>query len=171
MAEKTQTGASTKEAGKGDAASEGENAPATERKARRTYSRKGGRVSSRKATRTAARKASPAADKNPDAFALVTEKPVPSTPVKGTSQYVVTIDNRTMLPVRIEKLNEDTGERKELSKEEYAQSYSYASTSPLPSYAGLSGTAPVYSSSEATALVQAYYQGVVEYFKALLNAK
>lgn len=169
MAEKTQTGASTKEAEKGDAASEGGNAPATERKARQTSSRKGGRVSSRKAARAAARKASRAADKEPDD--LVTEKPVPSAPVKNTSQYVVTVDNRTMLPVRIEKLNEDTGERKELSKEEYAQIYSYASPTPLPSYAGLSGTAPVYSSSEATALVQAYYQGVVEYFKALLNAK
>src|SRR3712207_4758621 len=52
----------------------------------------------------------------PRAFA--TEKPVPLSRAKETSQYVVTVNNQTGVAVKIERLNEETGERTELSQAE-----------------------------------------------------
>ncbi len=97
---------------------------------------------------------------------LVTEKPVPSVPAKKTSQYVVTVDNETGLAVKIEKLDEGTGEHKELSKEEYTAVFAYASLA-APYYAGYSAYAPTYS-PESASVVQAYYRGVADYLKGSL---
>jgi hypothetical protein len=94
--------------------------------------------------------------------APVTEKAVPSTPKKKTSQYVVTVDNETGLAVKIEKLEGDTGKRKELSKEEYAG---------LSAYAGLADPyGAMYSPMSASSVSQAYCQGIADYLKALSSA-
>lgn len=73
--------------------------------------------------------------------ALPTEKPVPSRRGGETTQYVVTVDSRTGFAVRIERLDEETGERHELP---------------------LSAFAP----DPTTAL--AYYQGYAAYLRALM---
>lgn len=102
---------------------------------------------------------------------LATEQPVPSAPVKKTSQYVVTVDNQTGLTTRIEKLDETTGARKELSREEYLQVLSYASgTSAAPLYGGFSDLVPA-SSPETDYLTQAYYKGVAAFLNALTSTK
>ena len=100
---------------------------------------------------------------------LATEKPVPSVPVKKTSQYVITVDNTTGLAVKIEKLDEDTGERTELTKSEYAQAQSGASLAAAPFYAGYGGSAPAVSPMESSALIQAYYRGIADYLNALTS--
>jgi hypothetical protein len=177
MTEKTQTGTATKEPGKGGPASEGKGGPASEGKVGSSSERKVSSSSERKVSSSSERtvgsssegKVGPASDN--EIKPLPTEKPVPSAPVKSTSQYVVTVDNRTGLPVKIEKLSDDTGARKELSMDEYARFLGYTSLASSPSSVGFSGSAPAYGSSEATALVQAYYQGVTDYFKALVNPK
>lgn len=115
-------------------------------------SRKKGHSSKKKAASRAAVKKRPATYATE---ALATEQPVPSTPVKKTSQYVVTVDNQTGLPVKIEKLDSATGARKELSSEEYGQALAFG---------GL-------SSAETDNLVRAYYQGVTDYINALTPDK
>ena len=104
--------------------------------------------------------------------ALPTEQPVPGPPPKKTTEYVVTVDNQTGMPVKIEKLDEDTGKRKELSAEEYAQAMLYSSLSQTPYYAGVAAAAPPpASASDTDALVQAYYQGVADYINALTSSR
>jgi hypothetical protein len=102
--------------------------------------------------------------------ALATEAPVPSAPRKKTSQYVVTVDNQTGLPVKIEKLDEATGKRKELTKQEYEQSLAYAGLSTASVFGGLEGSAQA-SSASTDDMVQAYYQGVADYINALTSNK
>jgi hypothetical protein len=99
--------------------------------------------------------------------APVTEKAVPATPPTQTfSQYVVTVDDQTGTVTKIEKLTPETGERKELSADEYAASFvcavAGAQYAAAP-YAVMTGAA----SSENDALVLAYFQGVADYLKAL----
>lgn len=101
---------------------------------------------------------------------LPTEKPVPSTPVKRTSQYVVTVDNETGVASKIEKLDEATGDRQELTRDEYMQVAMYASPLSAPLFTGLSGSAPA-SAAENESLVQAYYRGVAAYLNALTSPK
>lgn len=101
-----------------------------------------------------------------EAQALATEQPVPSAPQKKTSQYVVTVDNQTGLPVKIEKL-EHTGKRKELTKEEYGQALAYSGLS-SPFSAGSEDYASA-SPEELDSLTQAYYQGVTDYINALTS--
>ena len=57
--------------------------------------------------------------------------------------------------IEIERLNEQTGERKELSSNEYAQVAAYSAMGALPAAAAASGNA----------FVQAYMQGIADYFK------
>jgi hypothetical protein len=105
------------------------------------------------------RRANPAQKKKKDA--LVMETPVPSAPEKKTSQYVVTVDNQTGLAIKIEKLDEETGERTELSQEEYGGLLAYASLTASNYYGGYDDYAPT------SAMAQAYYQGVADYLKVL----
>ena len=86
----------------------------------------------------------------------VTEKPVPTSPAKRTSQYLVTVDNLTGLPTKIEKLDEE-GSPKELSKSEYLQVLSYANSQAAVSY-----SAPWTGNP---GLAQQYYQGVLDCLK------
>lgn len=107
-----------------------------------------------------------AAEEPPESKTPATEKPVPLPPPQKTSQYVVTIDNATGLPTKIEKLDADTGEKKELSQAEYLQlgsMYTNPYTSPLTS--GLTDYLGTPGASES--LNAAYYQGVMDYLKAL----
>jgi hypothetical protein len=107
----------------------------------------------------------PGASKPSEAeVASATEKPVFNAPVKETSIYVVTVDNRTGLATKIERLNDETGERKELSVSEYAQATAHSSLSTPPAIPPTSPGATPYS-SEANALVQAYLQGMIDYYK------
>ena len=100
---------------------------------------------------------------------LATEKPVPSVPAKKTSQYVVTVDNTTGVAVKVEKLDEDTGERKELTKSEYAQLQGGVSLAASPFNTGFSGSAAAVSPVESSAVIQAYYRGIADYLNALAS--
>jgi hypothetical protein len=105
------------------------------------------------------KKANPVQKKKKEA--LVMETPVPSAPEKKTSQYVVTVDNQSGLAIKIEKLDEETGQRTELSQDEYAGVLAYASLAASNYYEGYGHYAPT------GAAAQAYYQGVADYLKAL----
>jgi len=93
-----------------------------------------------------------------------TEKPVKLTPPERTSQYVVTVDNTTGIPTKIEKLDSSTGERKELSQAEYLQ-LGAAYTNPVAAMSGVPGYLGAPSASEG--LNSAYYKGVLDYLNAL----
>jgi hypothetical protein len=84
--------------------------------------------------------------------ALATEKPVPSRPGKDTTQYVVTVDNRTGFALRIERLDEESGERQEVPLTAFAQ-------------ASVQAGAPDYSA------LLAYYQGYADYLKVLMQGR
>jgi hypothetical protein len=109
----------------------------------------------------------PSSEAKPKAAA--TEKPIPNVSEKRQSQYVVTVDNRTGGVLKIEKLDSDTSERKELTADEYAGVLAYANLS-SPYLAGLGAYAmsqPVLGSVSA---VQAYYRGLADYFYALSSS-
>ena len=122
--------------------------------------------SKKKSAKRAAAKKKPASSA-PEA--LASEQPVPSTPLKKTSQYVVTIDNQTGLPVKIEKIDGDTGKRKELTNEEYGQAFAFGGLPPAP--AGEMESLAQESSTETEALVNAYYQGIADYINALTSTE
>jgi hypothetical protein len=92
-----------------------------------------------------------------------TEKPVYSAHVKETSVYVVTVDNRTGLPTKIERLNEESGERKELSTSEYVQVQTYWGL-PMPSILAPTGLSASANPAEVNPLVQAYVRGIIDYY-------
>lgn len=89
-----------------------------------------------------------------------TEKPIPSQ--SRLTQYIVSVDEMGYAR-KIEKLNEATGERKELSNEEYAAAYSLAS-SVAPYYAHCATTMydPLHS-----AAMQNYVKSVSDYLEYL----
>lgn len=107
-----------------------------------------------------------------------TERPVFSAPAPRTSEYVVTVDNQTRLPIKVEKIDPKTGKRRELSKEEYAGIYPAGRPPGAPrpaeakrpaSAASFSATASTPTPAEYTALVEAYYRGVADYIKAITS--
>ncbi|HJY05169.1 MAG TPA: hypothetical protein VJ323_02575, partial [Bryobacteraceae bacterium] len=59
-------------------------------------------------------------DKSP-----ATEKPPVIPPAPPTSLYVVEVDNKSGVAIRIEHLDEKTGERKELTDQEYKRIFPY----------------------------------------------
>jgi len=100
----------------------------------------------------------------------ITEKPVPSAPEKGrTSQYVVTVDERTSGILKIERLNAETGERKELTAEEYAGVIAYTNLI-SPYLAGLAAYAMSQPPLGGISPVQAYFRGMADYFQALSSS-
>ncbi len=101
---------------------------------------------------------------------LPSEQPVPSAPQqqkKKTTQYVVTVDNQTGATIKIEKVDDATGKKKELTAAELGQVMLYANLSQTP-YGSMAGAAAP-SATETDALVQAYYQGVADYINALTS--
>ncbi len=113
----------------------------------------------------------------PPASLPVTEKPVP--PVKKITEYVVSIDDATGAAVKIEKIDPKTGQRRELTPEEYSGAYSFTSTgdayiaafaepSVAPSFAAFA-TTPYTPSSDA--VMEAYFKGIMDYFKALTGMR
>ena len=90
----------------------------------------------------------------------VTEKPVATR--RKISQYVVSVDEATGSIVKIEKMNEQTGKPRELTQEEYAAAYGFASYA-APYYAAYA--ASLYDPLSSPA-VQAYVKGVSDYLKA-----
>jgi hypothetical protein len=91
----------------------------------------------------------------------VTEQPVPSKPMPATTQYVVTVDNETGIATKVERIDEETGNRTEVSADEYAAMYSTVMSSPESSF---SAPEAAYASDP---LLEAYYQGVADYLQAL----
>jgi hypothetical protein len=79
-------------------------------------------------------------------------------PAAVTSQYVVTINNATGLPVKIERLDPGTGKRQELDASAYAES-----ATPSAGGAAAMSAGP----AETNAIVSAYYQGVADYLAAI----
>lgn len=79
-------------------------------------------------------------------------------PAPATSQYVVTIDNATGIPMKIEMLDTLTSKRKELTAAEYALAAGFSS--------GTEASPPL-SVSDANAVVEAYYRGVTDYLEAI----
>lgn len=107
----------------------------------------------------------------PESEPSVTEKPAMMGPPPRTTEYVVTVDNRSGIPVKIEKLDEKTAARTELSEAEYAammlggrpRTAAFGSAAPGPFLA----TAPPPAAPVNQALVDAYYRGVADYIKAI----
>jgi len=129
----------------------------------------------------------PKSDKSP-----ATEKPPIIPPPPPTSLYVVEVDNKSGVAIRIEHLDEKTGERKELTNQEYKRIFPYGRPGRRPAAAGkpaeasVSGTGarsampalrgrPAQTASRATfstentELVEAYCRGVADYIKALTS--
>jgi len=113
--------------------------------------------------------------------ASATEKPVIKAESKNTAQYVVTMDNATGRVLKIETLNSDTGERKELTAAEYAQSTAYANLAQTPYnapgnlgqtpyYVGYGAFGPSYSAASLK-LAEAYYGAIGNYWKALTSQR
>ena len=92
-----------------------------------------------------------------------TEKPIYNVPVKETSAYVVTVDNRTGHVTKIERLNEEGGERKEISAAEYAYLLTYWGLA-IPSTVAPGGLSATSSTSQTHPLVQSYLQGMIDYY-------
>ena len=130
-------------------------------------SSKAKRPAKKKAAAKGAAKATSA--KRAESRAMATERPAPVTPQKKTSQYVLTVDNQTGMTLKIERIDEDTGKRKELSKEEYGQAMAYAGLSSSPQLAGRQDVSA--SGGDAEALVQAYYRGMADYLNALTSSE
>jgi hypothetical protein len=148
--------------------------------------------------------------------ALVLEKPVKTAPLAELSEYVVSVNNKTGVVVKIEKFTAASGERKPLSQPEYARVAPQLSTAARPLAAALTAQAaaavpailnapafnalaaqassvppaltqrarsananPATAASDAapaapdaqgadtTAVMQAYFQGVLDYLNAL----
>jgi hypothetical protein len=87
-----------------------------------------------------------------------TEKPAKAAPAARTSQYIVTIDNATGIPLKIEKLQKP-GERRELGAAEFAR---------VAATAGAAASAPA---EDPTAILQAYYKGIADYLNAVVGLK
>jgi hypothetical protein len=111
-----------------------------------------------------------------------TEKPVSVGPPPRTSQYLVTVDNRTGVAIKIEKLDGETGDRKELTAAEYAVLYPQGGPQRPPAAAASTPAAivqsapaarmsPSLSSASVTALTEAYYRGVADYITSLTPTK
>lgn len=138
----------------------------------RDVSAQGEIMAEEKPTNSAAKKSQEAKKSaKDDQRALATEKPVPSAPVQKTSQYVVTVDNQTGVASKIEKLDDETGARQELTGDEYAQVLFYGGFSAAPFYAGLGAHMTSSAVPEGEALVQAYYRGVSAYLDSLTTSK
>jgi hypothetical protein len=108
--------------------------------------------------------------------APVTEKAVAAAPAKATSQYVITVDNKTGMPTKIETLDAESGQRKELSPHEYAaMAYYCMAYGMAPPTAAMSGVASSSAASPGSAvvtpLIQAYWNGYTDYLKALAPSK
>jgi hypothetical protein len=121
---------------------------------------------------------------------VATEKPPTLSPPPRTSLYVIEVDNRTGIAIKIEHFDEKTGERKELTEQEYAAIYPYgrpgrgsaasgkSMKTPVPRVAVArpapkerSASAPkrnTFSAGNAD-LIEAYYRGVNDYVRALTS--
>jgi hypothetical protein len=90
----------------------------------------------------------------------VTEKPVPTR--SKTSQYVVSVDDATGFVVKIEKLDDETGQRREFTQDEYMAAYASMSSA-MPYYAAYA--ASLYDPQSSPAM-QAYFMALSDYVKA-----
>lgn len=113
----------------------------------------------------------------------VTEIPVPTPPRPKTSQYLITVDNSTGVPTKIEKVDSETGEKKELSKGESTRLVAAMAKPAASGVANLFAATPAAgpfaarnvslsspfqdTPNENPALTEAYYRGVADYLHAI----
>jgi hypothetical protein len=112
-------------------------------------------------------KATPKSTNQPSARqALATEKPVPTSEAlpqaSSTQEWVVTVNNSDGTILKIEKLDAETGEREELSKDEYSTLYGYLNSFALY-WQGANEFTTALFSADAPAL-KSYYQGIADYY-------
>jgi hypothetical protein len=106
---------------------------------------------------------------------FATETPVIPKHPPRTTEYVVTVDNRTGLAFRIERLDAETGERREISAGEYTLIYPFGRPpDPLArkrAREASSGFSEGANGGEEgngdSTLLEAYYRGVADYLKTL----
>ena len=99
----------------------------------------------------------------------VTEKPVPTE--TALVQYLVSVDSAKGIVVKIERVDEKTGERRELTQEEYVAAYA-ATSYPASYYAGYTAYpyAPV-TSTPAMEAYWAYLKAISDYVKTLTEKR
>ncbi|MDB5379691.1 MAG: hypothetical protein JWR00_4137 [Rubritepida sp.] len=85
---------------------------------------------------------------------------VPPTNAAATSAYVLTVDNATGNVTAFEHLDQETGERRPLSNEDYALALTYAAV-------GTPGSLAAAGPGLSVLAAQAYYAGVLDYLNAL----
>jgi hypothetical protein len=117
------------------------------------------------------KKSQPTPSNSPKSTGDATERPAKMSEKKKTTQYVVTVDNATGFASKIEKLDEATGDRTELTRQQYADAAYYAAVAPYVSAALPSSGAFALSSTPTvdprSTVIDAYYRGVSEYLRAL----
>jgi hypothetical protein len=96
-----------------------------------------------------------------------TEKPVPTK--KKVSRYTVYVDDATGLVEKIEKMDEKTGQGKELSQQEYASVYAFSSTG-SPLYGAYGAYGAPHQDPLSSPAIQAYFKGISDYVKALTES-
>jgi len=95
----------------------------------------------------------------------VTEKPVATR--RPISHYVVSVDDTTGSIVKIEKLDEQTGERKRLTQADYVAAYGRAASA-APPYAA--NAASLYRSLSSP-VMEAYVKVIADYIKAFTGQR
>ena len=115
----------------------------------------------------AARQDTESAASAPAAEVPVTEQPVGSKPVPVTTQYVITVDNETGIATKVERIDEETADRREISADEYAAMYSYSAGMSSPELASFMSFSAPGASFGYDPLREAYYRGVADYLQAL----
>src|SRR6516162_9455991 len=111
----------------------------------------------------AARQETASAASAPAAEVPVTEQPVGSKPVPVTTQYVITVDNETGIATKVERIDEETADRREISADEYAAMYSYSAGMSSPELASFMSFSAPGASFGYDPLREAYYRGVADY--------
>jgi hypothetical protein len=89
--------------------------------------------------------------------ATATERPAKTVAGPRTTKYIVTVDNMTGLMLKVDKVTEAAGKK------------SAATTTAVdPSNLSSTFAAPP---ADPTAIVQAYYRGIADYFNTLMTIK
>jgi hypothetical protein len=89
--------------------------------------------------------------------AAATEKPAKTVPGPRTTKYIVTVDNITGLALKVDKITEAAG------KDSAAMT-----TTIQPANMSATFASPA---ADPSAIVQAYYRGIADYFNALMTTK
>ena len=97
------------------------------------------------------------ATKRSMADAAATERPAKTVERPRTTKYIVTVDNVTGMMLKVENFDEKPGTARSAKPTE-AQSSSMDAPAAAPT-------------ADPTAMVQAYYRGIADYFNTLMTIK